>query len=428
MVEQQGVVAGLILIVFVAASMATVGCVDNVDADGFNVEESGEALLEIEPQSVDFGEVELHSEASEVVTVENTGDTAVAVDDIRFRDDGEYFESHEVYDSGSSQGLDDHPEGIDGGDTVLFEIRYAPTQEGQHETQWSVEADGEAYPITVSGQGVDEGCPVAEASIVTGDDTAVQTGVVEVDSAVELSAAGSHDPDGGSIASYQWTVLESPGDHNMADISDREAEHTELTVFGVGDYVIEATVVDDQGRHSCESAVVELEAMSESTIRVEVSWSATETDDQPVPVDMDMHYLHSQGQWGGVPWDVNFGNPEPNDEWDDGSEVQLKYDSLHDRLPETLTHNHPDPDHYYSAAVYYYDDPQEVGAADVQMRIFSDGVLWLDESRVLEDAGPGMVNAGDFWHVADIETQRDEVDDVTIIDELSDDQGISSMN
>ncbi len=535
MLHQRDATIGLILIVIVASSMATVGCVDIVDTETFNVEESGEASLQvepgeltfeagdtqqslvlrnvddrqgsltvddivfrddtddgfeagddwpqqplelqsgdshevtvyysgdepgqdrgvvevysgataeptatvdlmtqapesplqIEPDAVDFGDVPLNSEASEVVTVENTGDVSVAVDDIRLEGDGEYFESVQIHESGSTQELDDHPERIDGGDTVNFQIRYLPDQEGAHGIQWIVDTDDEKYSIAVSGQGVDEGCPVAEASIIFGDDSAAQTGVVEVDSTVELSASDSHAEDGGSISSYQWTVLESPGDHNMAYLSDPDVENADLTVYGVGDYTIELTVFDDQGLPSCETAILELEAVSESTIRVELSWEATDSDNDPASIDMDLHYLSSRGQWGDTPWNVYYGNMTPTEEWDDGSQVELKLDSLNTAFPEILVHNNPDPEYQYSAGVYYFGDSFDDGVADVQMRIFSDGELWLDESELLENAGAGMHTGGDFWHVADIDTQREEIDDVIFVDALYDDQGLAGAN
>lgn len=74
--------------------------------------------------------------------------------------------------------------------------------------------------------------------------------VASVDEPVTLYGGGSHDPDGGSVERYEWSF----GDG--ATGSGRTVAHT---YHDPGEYAVELTVTDDEGRTATDTTTVTIE-------------------------------------------------------------------------------------------------------------------------------------------------------------------------
>lgn len=370
--------------------------------------------LRADPDPVEFDSTPVGMDDEQTVSFENVGDRRVDVIDIRIEDGQEAFEVA----SGSPEADDDEViYRVEPGELIGATVGFRPHHGGLHTGSLVVEVVEpvvDEHRVELRGQGDAENCPVAEASVVErsnehdGDDSLI----VEVDSVVELSATDSYDPEGGEL-SYEWSLIDYP--EGAADqLEDPGARVTELAVHSIGTYEAELAVYNEEGLRSCNTATVEIDAVTTETIRIELNWEESR--------DLDLHYLHSAGEWGQAPYGVYYNNRDP--QWNDGSEVWLNLDSLTGEETEVLVHDNPDTRYHYSAGVHYFGDPENTGAVEAHLKIYGNSALMFDERRLLEEDGGGL-DRGDFWYAADIFYEDPEVA-LEPVDELYENEGVPS--
>lgn len=390
------------------------------------------ACLEVAEGSVDFGLASLNNTSQQTATLNNCStNTDTVVTDIAL---GSYDEEADEFDEDADIPFeiddDSLPEELTEGnnkvldpdDSISLTAMYTPTAEEQHEATLRLESNDDASPlhIDVMGEGVDRECPVAIAEASPPDSgvwseeevSGVPLDVIEFDGGESYSPA---DPD--EEMTFEWYVADGP-DNSTATIDNHDTATPTLTTDIAGHYVVELMVYDELGIGACEPARIEIFIEPGSDIHVELTWSVPAADDG-VGTDLDLHYLHPDGNWSEADLGVYYANPDPD--WEDGSEISLDIDDLTGEEPENIHHDNPAPG-VYSTGVYYFGDSLSYGATDAVVRIYLyDDLVYEGEQR-LEDAGTDEVGAGDFWHVADFDVTAAAIN-FEEIDEFHDDAG-----
>ena len=292
-----------------------------------------------------------------------------------------------------------------------FRMRYAPEEEQVDEAVLELLSTDEASPmyIDILGEGVDAECPIASAVAGIQGAGAVsgqQVLGIPLD-IIEFDGTESSDPDNTEL-SYEWSITERPP-NSTAQLNNPDTATPTLETDIAGRFVIELTVYDELGIGSCQPAEITADIEPEAAIHAELTWDVPASDDL-TGTDLDLHYLHPSGEWSQEPWGVYYGNPNPSDDWADGSEVWLDIDSLDGGEPENINHDNPDPSYDYSVGVYYFGDSLQYGATDARIRIYLNNALFFEGEQRFETAGSGDAGAGDFWLVGDVIVQGDVLD------------------
>ncbi len=267
-------------------------------------------------------------------------------------------------------------------------------------------------PVVLTGEGrePDPMCPTARAQARVAGSGNWQTDLeVEPEDTLELTGRNSSDPDG-SIARYEWSILEQPASAT-ADLSSDDSRDPTLRIPVTGNYRIGLTVYDQDGLSNCGSqATIEVSATSRHDIRIELTWR---TPGDPDPddddgTDLDLHYLNAGqpgAQWGVDPWGIDYANMTAD--WGQegpADDPELAHDVRNGQGPETIDHDQPAAGTTYRVGVHFFGQPFDETYATV--RIYHDGNLefeYLDKR--LDDEKM-------FWTVAEFTGQPNNVREI----------------
>ena len=402
---------------------------------------SDAACLELVGDYIDFGLASIDNTSQQTVTLQNcsrlseTVITDMAIGQLD--DDGEFQEDE---DSRFAINEDTLPSDlVDGGveplapdATLNFLMTYSPLEEVDDEAVLSVTSTDDRSPLLVDifGSGAELECPIAtaEASIAGSgiwDDNMVFG--VPLDE-IEFDGSQSYDPDEPDVeVNFEWALTDQPL-NSTAQLQNPQSAQPSLTADIAGRYVVELAVYDSAGIASCDPAQIIIEIEPQAAIHVELTWEVPASQDG-TGVDLDLHYLHPNGNWSEEPWGVYWANSNPTSDWNDGSEISLDIDDLTGQEPENINHDRPDATYDYSVGVYYFSDQTGYGATDARVRIFFHDALILEKEQRLHTAGGGAgpeATTGDFWYVADIGVSppnTPDINELQIINEVHEDAG-----
>ncbi len=350
--------------------------------------------------NLDFGPSPLESGSTRTVAFRNCSPlTNIEITSLKTVDDG-----------GGVFSVEEAPAPLEDGEGLVLEpgvwghaiVGYEPTAEGSDQGVLEIKTAEEDIRLewALAGQGVDGICPVAVAGASpSGTPDYSAELVVEKFGIISLSADGSYDPDGGPLT-YEWAVIERPTGSSAGIEGSTTSPQTELDIDLVGDYVVELTVVDDQGLKSCSPALVEIELIADGDIVVEMSWSTPVIDkefggpdgSQGIGTDMDMHYVHPDAYWGdsmSVNWLQRTG------QWAEHGVVSLEIDDGWGEYPERLFHDNPKDGAFYRVGVHFYDS-KGYGVAYATVRVFFHGELYGSYHHQ-------MLDTDSFWYVGNVE-------------------------
>src|SRR5690606_14860113 len=163
-----------------------------------------------------------------------------------------------------------------------------------------------------------------------------------------------------------------------------------------GSYRFELRVYEN-GVESCVPAYVFVRATADEDVHVQLVWDTPSDPDQtdPTGTDMDIHYKRSTGVWNQEPGDIFWRNR--TSDWGNfglDDDPSLDIDDTDGAGPENVNHNNPTSD-TYSVGVYYYAD-NGFGASTATVRIYLNGALETERTKILQ-------SAGQFWHAADLQ-------------------------
>ncbi len=372
--------------------------------------------LEIEPQaSYNFGQVRWGTEEIGRIDLINC-----SVDDVT------QVEILNVVGDEFTDVFDAHILGMPGGEVALepgeqaeLMLQFSPDQTREYDAEVHLESDDPVnrWPeIEIFGEGGPFGCPVPvieagvddDQLVSSLDDAVLNTQPLET---VELDGGSSYDPDGGEIGSLTWSIVEKPEDSQALLELPENRENNELHLDLAGTYVVELDAENQEGESACEPARMVIDAISEHDIHIQLVWDTPGDPNRynDDGTDMDLHFLHPDGQWGETPYDCHWRNTNP--EWggaDDGN-PSLDLDTIAGWGPENVNLDDPEPQALYSVGANYFSD-RGYGTSTATIRVFFDGEL---EREITSEA----MYSGEFWDALRIDWGGKSVE---AIDEIYD--------
>ena len=207
---------------------------------------------------------------------------------------------------------------------------------------------------------------------------AVISGPSDVDppDTIDLDGSGSYDPEGYELVTYEWSLTQRP-DGSAGELDETVGDATEAFLDIAGRYEVQLVVENELGVRSAPGKYT-VDAVPEDAIHVEMFWDTS-------AADLDLHMLSSpEAQLFDRPDDVCFCNTNPD--WgsstSEDDDPRLDLDDIYGYGPENINIREP-ADSEYPVRVHYFDD-QGDGAVTSTVRIYLNGVLEEEYSRVLE--------------------------------------------
>lgn len=345
-------------------------------------------------EGLHFGAVTIEDTAYRTITLENCSlSTELQLDGIAISDnDGGVFGIREDSYPGD---LPDSPLLLEPKEEVTVVVGYVPTDEEHNAGELLISSTDEHRPqmaIPLSGHGTTSTCPIAEISTAEDSNPGDMLQVSPLET-VQLSGENSHNPDGPEIETYEWSLIGTPFTaHPMMGFEpSANAANPDLWLDVTGSYQVELNVIDEEGNASCQPATIELQAIPDDDVYLEMSWHTPYTTDTELGegTDLHLHYVHPNGHWGSPEWSVFTHQPEQ--QWD-GGRVVMKNSDIWGEFPEVISHEDPEAGAEYNVGVHYNHD-FGLGVSDVTMRVFLQGELaWeIYDERIYD--------VGDLWHM-----------------------------
>ncbi|MDY0062664.1 MAG: choice-of-anchor D domain-containing protein [Myxococcota bacterium] len=352
--------------------------------------------LEILPESVDFGEVALGTRAEQGLELVNCGDSPVVVTGLRLDEQGT-SPDFSLLEAAAGLACAGDPARACAGELLLpagartaVGLAYLPGSEGPDGGQLMVLSDvpgQEEQAVPLFGLGTTNSCPQAHAQArLAGAEVWEQFPDPEHRleapplATLELSGAGSHDPDGDALV-HRWSVRTRPGGSTAALTPHEAVASPTFFLDLAGEYVFELEVVDQRGLPSCRVAQVFVLCRPRSAIHVQLVWDTPADPDQTdtgyaAGSDLDLHLLHPLGDWFDRPADCYYANPAPD--WgrpgQAAGDPTLDIDDLDGAGPENINLDEPERGRLYRVGVHYFAD-HGYGVSFATVRVFLDGLL-----------------------------------------------------
>ncbi len=383
---------------------------DDPDQQAVDIELAGNLdvpcldVIEGADGSMNFGTGSIYSTNHQIVTVRNcSSKLAVTVEEIEITDDGGGAFSIEA--DNLPGDLPAAPESLSPNEVRHILVSFAPMEDGEEYTgELYIESTDTAVPeqhVSLSGTGVDSNCPVAEVTGTVEQSPPDNPVIATNQDVVELSAADSYDPDGGSLT-YQWSVIERPAG-SQAEVLPSAVEQPQFEVDIVGDFVIELEVFDETGLKNCDPAMVEIISAPMEDIHIQLTWESPSVEaaggvdiQDERGTDLDIHYVRPGGSWGdsedAIFWDA------PAQYWNgDGTvNVTLDIDDSWGAGPENVNHSDPEIGNH-EVGVHFYRD-YCWAPANAKVRIYFGETLIEEKTGLLEQTD-------NFWYVGTIDWQ-----------------------
>lgn len=369
--------------------------------------------LEVTPhEGVDFGEVAVGQNSLREVTLENCSSSR-PLELLRVVLGDDAAGAFSMHANGLPESFRQEPVVLEPGERRSVDVLVEPERAGALGAELRVAFDPESVDgssIPLSADAVDYGsCPQARAvgSITPGSRQATD---IQADPlrTIQLDGSGSFDPDG-TIARYEWSVLSRPPGSTQRLLPSAGSVSPRIFLDLAGSYEFELVVYDDEGNRSCgERAVVTVNAFGSEDVHVQLVWDTPQDPDQTdnFGTDLDLHYLHANGQWNQAPWDIFSRNPTAN--WgvlnDVADDPALDIDDTDGAGPENINHSGLENLDYH-VGVYHYSDAA-LGESYATVRVYIRGQL------ALELQNKRMARTGQFWDVATIHWPSATVDAV----------------
>ena len=314
------------------------------------------------------------------------------------------------------------PHVIGPGESTVVEVTYSPIlytpethpdcedssgctiEDGAFLTIDSDDEIGSPRDLETTGIGTNLTCPTAVARGRVSGTTAWGSELhATVRQTIELDGAGSFDPNGGAVA-YEWSVVDSPESSISTFLPSSAAATPTYYLDMVGTYRLRLNVTGETGLRSCEPAEVLVTVRPGHDIYVQVWWETPgdiNTDDSGwgARPDLDLHFLHPNGNWKHEVWDCAWYNESPD--WGlmhNPNDNPTLIHSDYDLGAETVILDNPegtgDDPTVYSIGVFDYAD-HGFGPSHVTVQVFMAGhEVQTFTHRNLKD--------GEFWYAAQV--------------------------
>lgn len=318
-------------------------------------------ILQINPISLDLGNLPVGDTTSGTFSLESVGEAPVTLNSLSLT--GTVFTAHPT---------ESWPLTLEPGASTLVDVDFIPTQEASFTETLTVHCEEPASDpsatIVASSQATD---PVAVCSV---DPTQIQP---NSSAAATWIGSGSYDSTGVAIVDYDWTLVSKPAGSNVImppGSADRSGFQPDLA----GEYIGRLVVTNEYGVESepCETI---LEGVPGQGFWVQMSWASPGDD-------MDLHLTLNNGTYnssddcyysnctsGGLDWGVA-GNTSDN--------PSLDMDDIFGTGPENITIQSP-ASGVYTVVVHDHTSQHFPGANNVTVDIFIGGSLVWTDTRAI---------------------------------------------
>jgi hypothetical protein len=371
---------------------------------------SGSPCLQLNHEDeVNFGEGGIGFANNKTIIIENCSPSSdlnvSSIDVCTFVSDDECTSDEptfEIKDGSLPEGLPDSEAVIGPQDTSSFVLTYTPEDLSVSTGELTVVSNDPAKSnlvVPVVGKGTDNACPQAVAEAKLSDSTRWQTELNTIPlKTIDFRATNSVDADG-TIERYEWNIVQRPTNSTARMQPNSNVAEPSLFLDLAGDYVIELKVFDDKGTESCgDQALITIRATPDEDIHVQLVWDTPTDQDQTDTngTDVDLHFLHPNGTWNNLPFDIFWNNP--TNEWgapgaDDNPSLDI--DDTDGAGPENINLTDPESGLTYAVGAYYY-AANGFGPSYATVRIFIRG------QQKFEWRDMYLPSRGSFWYVATI--------------------------
>jgi len=211
----------------------------------------------------------------------------------------------------------------------------------------------------------------------------------------------------GDIGRWEWSVSQPSGGNSIFFPSNSHRFVT-FEVNVVGEYIFRLKVWDTSGNITCQVATYRVLVVSDTAIRVELTWDTPGDADQgdtgfdgfgeSVGSDLDLHFLHplAEGEYFNVPYDTYWKPVEPNagGQGTAATPVMLR-DDTDGAGPEVIVVVRPEDGATYRVGVHYWND-WGFGGSFATIRVYIHGEL-------REEWGGVELVTADLWDALTIE-------------------------
>lgn len=357
---------------------------------------AGTPLLERDPCPLDFRESAIDVTREEAITMTNVGDLPLDIFDIRI----DRNRSAASFGIGSIPSL---PLNLAPDASSAFSVTYRPEQLIAEAGVVLIEhtdtaGDRVTSECRLAGVGVQNDCPVASPTAWILEDSQNRRGTL-IDWALPLQTlvldgTASFDPAGDAIVEYIWEIVQAP-DAAINGIRSFSGDPSnpalaEYFLPLAGQYRICLSVVDSTGLE-CEASCIQVVAIPEEAIAIELTWNNPSDPDQTDQegADVDLHFVKMPAAWFDPIYDTYYGNDSP--EWNP-EHPSLDIDDTDGVGPETIQMDDPADCQWYAVGVHYF--REAFGTAWPTVRIYVNGRL------VDEIVNQPLFETDYFWDVA----------------------------
>ena len=355
-----------------------------------------------------FGQTPVGTVGRDIVKVSNCGQQPLEVTGFKITEnseDDEFEIEHGGRDIDGDGELDETLV-LDPGEEADVELLYTPLQQGTDRGKITIRSNDPVQGTLVLdmvGRGAIGQCPTATAlaAVLLEDGPSVpRPSLTAVPlQYILLDGSQSQDPDG-EIVRYEWSVVSGPTGTSLKEYDQAPGDDSRrvvrlLTASQPDDpYIFELKVEDNQGFTNCQPARVQVTAVPNEKIHIELLWTNPLDDDETDDLgsDVDLHLVKmGPGHWYQKPYDVYFDNPVGL--WDPET-PSLDIDDTNGAGPENIQMNDPAACAWYAVGVDYY--KQTFGTAYATVRIY------INSQLVFEIPNKTLEQAKQFWDVARI--------------------------
>ena len=266
-------------------------------------------------------------------------------------------------------------------ESVNFVVAFQPTDLSTYDGQLTLKSSDPAAPELVMplvGAGSDGSCPQAVARGQIAGQAQFSMDIQTVPLAtIAFDGTTSSDPDG-TVDRYEWELIQKPVNSTTSFTPSASVSDPTLFLDLAGEYIAELTVYDNDNQASCgPPARVHINAVPEEDVLIQLVWDTpTDVDQTDMQgTDLDLHFLHPNGSWNAVPYDIYWLNP--TSDWGvpgDSDDPSLDIDDSDGAGPENLSFPNPEDGVTYHIGVYYYAD-NGYGPSYATVRVFIGGVM-----------------------------------------------------
>ena len=353
------------------------GCMDNTINPIKDPPEDGVPQINVTPNPVDFGVIPSGESAAQVVSVSSVGDVSLEITAMQIGDGRETFTLVESFPGTYLPGeiAELTITYISDGSETTGDLRILSNDPDN--SSLSVPLLAGAEVIVDTGDSGDTDPPLSQPVAVCTVDPAE---VLAIHEAADWIGNASYDTDGGTIVSYDWTLVSAPAGAT-ATMPPGTANRRNFSPDVAGEYVGQLIVTDDSGLAS-EPCLATLTATAGEGLWVEMFW--TRSGD-----DMDLHLLQPGGTVADYFTDCYYANCTSGLEWGSAGTADnpiLDLDDIPGTGPENINIDSPARGTY---TVYVHDYPGSsyIGRNDVTVNVYWGGFLEWTDTRNINSEG-----------------------------------------